>query len=464
MKKLKKILHSLLKSFDKYTTPTTLNSFDGLPYWREKILLYFMYTLMLTAGLAYIPSIILSIAEELWLIVFFDTFAYIFMIYIFRATYLSVRFRAISILTMSYFLGIFLLIAVGPYGAGYIWMFIIPILASILSDIKTAVATIIINMLSLILIGILFQYGIISGYGRINFSMSSWLVIVSNFVFLEIMITLSIIMITNGLEKTLVKEKEIIRSLEMKSNELINAKEEAEKANSLKSEFLAQMSHEVRSPINTILGSVSMLKENLNSFTKEEIEDVFAIINRGSNRVIRTIDSILNMSEIHTGSFHVKYEPIFIITDVIKPVVAELKHLAENKRLSLELIVPSGEDFLINSDRYATTQIFVNLIDNAIKYTQKGGIKIIVELSNDFVVVHVKDTGIGMSKEYMENIFKPFSQEEGGYSRRFEGNGLGLALVKKYCELNNASIAVKSIKDEGSKFSISFPSSSAVLL
>ena len=243
----KKILLLFRKNFEKYTTPSALNSIDGLPYWREKILLFFMYTLMLTAGLAYIPSIILSISEELWLIVFFDTFAYLFMIFIFRATYLSVRFRAISILAMSYLLGVFLLIAVGPYGAGYIWMFVLPILASILTDTKTAVASILINMLSLILIGIMFQYGIISGYGKINFSMNSWLVIISNFVFLEIMLTLSIIIITNGLEKTLIKEKEIIHSLEMNSQELINAKEEAEKANSLKSELAARCPYPRRS-------------------------------------------------------------------------------------------------------------------------------------------------------------------------------------------------------------------------
>jgi len=411
---------------------------------------------MLTVALAYIPSIILSIAKELWLVVIFDTAAYIFMVFIFFAINLPVRIRAISILVIIYVLGMFLLIAVGPYGAGYLWIFILPILASIFTDTKTAIAIIIINFFSLMIVGLLQQYGIIHGYTKLDFSMSSWIVIVSNLTFLETILTISIIVIIKGLEKTFDKEKEIINSLEENSVELIRAKEESERANSLKSEFLAQMSHEIRTPINSILSSVSMLKDNMYDLTLDEKEEIFAIIHRGSNRVIRTIDSILNMSEIHTGSYEVQLEELFIMEDILYPIFSEFRHIALNKNISLEVNNIFGTDYKLFVDRYSATQIFANLIDNAIKYTHKGSVIINITHIHGFVYVDIIDTGIGISEEYQGDLFNPFSQEESGYSRRWEGNGLGLALVKRYCEFNNAKIYVESEKEKGSKFTVVF--------
>jgi signal transduction histidine kinase len=109
------------------------------------------------------------------------------------------------------------------------------------------------------------------------------------------------------------------------------------------------------------------------------------------------------------------------------------------------------------SDEYSITQIFANLIDNAIKYTKKGKVEILLEKNKTGnITVEVKDTGIGINKEFLPRIFEPFTQEEQGYTRSFEGNGLGLALVKRYCELNNIIIEVDSVKNEGSTFRIIF--------
>ena len=106
-------------------------------------------------------------------------------------------------------------------------------------------------------------------------------------------------------------------------------------------------------------------------------------------------------------------------------------------------------------------QIFQNLIDNAIKYTQKGNVKVILTNGNsDSISVEVKDTGIGISDEYLKNIFKPFSQEDVGHKREFDGNGLGLALVKKYIDLNKAEIFVESKKHQGTTFRVVFKNKS----
>ena len=118
----------------------------------------------------------------------------------------------------------------------------------------------------------------------------------------------------------------------------------------------------------------------------------------------------------------------------------------------------SAENDLILADDYTVTQIFSNLIDNAIKYTPSGLVEISVYNIGNELIAEVKDTGIGISEEYGKNLFMPFTQEEQGYTRKYEGNGLGLALVKKYCDLNNCNISVESKKNAGSIFTVCFKS------
>ena len=446
--------------FNDHTTPVTSSPRDGLSYWREKILLYLIYILIIFSIIAYIPSIILSVSEKLWMIVIADTAAYVFLFYLFFSKSMTVRSRTIAILTLTYILGILLLVSVGPYGAGYLWMFVVPILAAVLMDLKTAIYSIILNFVTLVILGFLIQYNLVLPFIRMQFSFDAWLVIISNLTFLEIILTLSIVIIIQGLEKSLFNEKEISHSLEIKTEELAKAKDEAEKADSMKSEFLAQMSHEIRTPINTILNSVSLIQKQFNELSNNDRKEIFAMIQTGSNRVIRTIDLILNMSEIQTGSYKKNLEKICLLNDIIKPLLTEFNYAAANKKLSLILTPHKKNDYILSGDRYAVTQIFANLIDNGIKFTKEGSVTIAINENKYSIIADIIDTGIGIAPDYLKDIFKPFSQEESGYTRHFDGNGLGLALVKRYCEINDAQIFVESNKGKGSRFTVMFSKSS----
>lgn len=238
--------------------------------------------------------------------------------------------------------------------------------------------------------------------------------------------------------------------------ELNKAKELAETSSRLKTEFLAQMSHEIRTPINSILSFSSLIQEELEGEMDDELSSGFKVINRAGKRIIRTIDLILNMSELRTGSY--EYIPVKtdLLRNIISPIINELKFQAEEKSISLsvECNVKNPEVF---ADIYTLTQIFRNLIDNAVKYTKKGKVSVkVYKDKSKKLIAEVIDTGIGISNDYIPHLFEPFSQEEQGYCREFEGNGLGLALVKKYCELNNAVIGVESEKGEGTTFTITF--------
>ena len=236
--------------------------------------------------------------------------------------------------------------------------------------------------------------------------------------------------------------------------ELIVAKEEAEKADKLKSEFLAQMSHEIRTPINAMLSFTSLIKEDVKGFNIPDIDQSFEIIKSAGNRIIRTTDLLINMAEIQTNTHDFNPNLINIKDDILANLFSSFKPFAKQKKLDLNFNY-KAQKMKVIADEYMLRKVFDNLIDNAIKFTNQGKVEVEVTNNNSkLLCVAVKDTGIGISQKYLDNLFRPFSQEESGYTRKFEGNGLGLALVKKYCDMNNANIKVESEKGVGTTFSI----------
>ena len=239
-------------------------------------------------------------------------------------------------------------------------------------------------------------------------------------------------------------------------DQLIKAKEKAEESDKLKSEFLAQMSHEIRTPLNVILSYNSFLKDELANYLDEDQISGFNSVETAGRRLIRTIDLILNMAELHAGKLEVRISDINLY-DILMELIKEVEHSAKEKNLELSCSNSCDVMPVIKSDEYIVTEVFQNLIDNAVKYTLRGKIEVnIYNNEKNNYCVAIEDTGIGIADEYMDKIFLPFSQEDTGYSRKFVGNGLGLALVKKYLDLINAEIMVDSKKGKGSNFIVCF--------
>lgn len=244
-----------------------------------------------------------------------------------------------------------------------------------------------------------------------------------------------------------------ITELKLTEQDLKEALVKAEESKKMKEFFLAQISHEIRSPLNVIVGYSDLLSEELKDSERADLVSILKSVKNNSKRLYRTFDLLLNMSQIHTGRYDARFEKVNIHA-LLNTIYAEYNSLAEEKGLSLVLTNSSKEDVVVYCDHYSIAQVFVNLIDNAIKYTKKGSVEVKIYKEGNDVYVDIADTGKGMSKEFIDRLFIPFTQEEMGYTRRFDGTGLGLAIANSFAALNNAKIRVSSEQEVGSTFTV----------
>ncbi len=255
------------------------------------------------------------------------------------------------------------------------------------------------------------------------------------------------------LEERLAERELYQETLARQYREIKIQKEKAEESDRIKSAFLAQVSHEIRTPLQVMLNHTSLLKDYCKD--NSELLDSFSTIDSSGIRLLRTIDSILNMSQIQAGALEVHPKKIDLSL-LVKKITEEFRPHADAKNLELKYIVNAVDTTAI-LDEYTISHLVQNLIDNAIKYTNEGSVNVSIDRDGEGkLFLEVKDTGIGIAEDYLQNLFSPFSQEDSGYTRKFEGSGLGLSLVKNYCDLNSAEISVESEKGKGSSFKVLF--------
>ena len=231
--------------------------------------------------------------------------------------------------------------------------------------------------------------------------------------------------------------------------------ERAQEASRLKSESVANMTHEIRTPLNVILGYADLMMERLT-----ELNDPTGIrfadpVRRAGQRLLSTISAILDLSRIEAGAYELKVVPIKVAA-MVEHQVSDLSVLAMNKQIGLSCVIEEP-DAIVLFDEHCLSAAVINLLQNAIKFTESGTVS--VRLSRDesgALTLAISDTGIGMDPAYQRRLFEPFSREAPEGSRPSEGSGLGLALVKRYLELNGARIEVESQKNVGSVFTIIF--------
>ncbi len=255
---------------------------------------------------------------------------------------------------------------------------------------------------------------------------------------------------------------QIVRKLELEDkkrkkliNELYLAKEKAEESDNLKSAFLANMSHEIRTPMNGILGFTELL-ENTET-TVEEQKKYLGIIRSSGNRLLNLINDIIDISKIEAGQIEINTSPVNIV-EILKEILLFFKPEADKKGLQLICNFERLEDsVVIKTDREKVYAILVNLIKNAIKFTDQGSVEFGYNLIDTSIEFFIKDTGIGIPKHRRKDIFKRFVQADIKDKRASQGSGLGLAIANSYVTVLGGKITVESNPESGSTFIFTIP-------
>ncbi len=237
--------------------------------------------------------------------------------------------------------------------------------------------------------------------------------------------------------------------------ELEIQRKQIEQANRLKSEFLSNMSHELRTPLNSVNALSQVLSMTAGSKLNEDENNYLQIINRNGKHLLSLINDILDLSKIEAGRIEITLSEVSV-KGIVSRVAEVSEPLAIKRGIKLEYEIAADVDY-IETDESKLSQILLNILGNAIKFTEKGTVNIKAKNENSFLLLEISDTGIGISEKDLPYIFDEFRQVDGSSSRNYEGTGLGLAIVKKLTETLGGIIRVKSIPGEGSVFTVEIP-------
>ena len=240
-----------------------------------------------------------------------------------------------------------------------------------------------------------------------------------------------------------------------REEQLRQAMERAQAADRLKSAFLATMSHELRTPLNSIIGFTGIMLQGLTGPLNPEQHKQMTMVQASSRHLLSLINDVLDISKIEAGQLSLECKP-FDLRLSLEKSLRLVAPLAEKKGLTLSTELPDL-DYHITGDQRRVEQVVINLLNNAIKFTEQGWVKLSAEGDGDGLLLHLADSGIGIAAEDLPRLFQPFHQLDSGLARKREGTGLGLSICRKLLDMMGGTIAVHSLPGEGSTFTIRLP-------
>ncbi|MFP4489039.1 MAG: ATP-binding protein [Bacteroidales bacterium] len=255
--------------------------------------------------------------------------------------------------------------------------------------------------------------------------------------------------------ETFVNQAGLVLQKIMIREELIEARDRAEESDRLKSNFLQNISHEIRTPLNAIVGFSQLMTDP--ELTEEEHKIYADQIQNGSDKLTGVIKDIIEISQVQSGQTEIS-KTEFDLVGLITELTGTTTEKAKNKKLELRVHQKiAQEKFNIETDREKLRAILIHLMDNAVKFTPEGSVKIITDIRDEKLYFSISDTGIGIAPETQKVIFEPFRQSDTDSRRKYGGNGLGLSLVRAYTELLGGSVNLESKVNKGTTVTVSLP-------
>lgn len=446
-------LIAALKEFFDTVTLSGIEDRDNLEVSRRIRLLHLLTitgTLMLfiMAVIVYIEGVVyLSILDAVTALILFTMRFYLKK----TGDYKDIGLAGLILISIFF---LFFYISGGNNNTGYLWSFILPLLASFLLGSRRGL------ILDIIFIVIILGTNFLPPHLKTFYPMEFKIRFVLAF-FTVSMFSYYMELLRENTNARLISKNNnldsLIIGLKKAELQLIESKKQAEESNKAKSEFLRNMSHELRTPLNHIMGFTQLIQDGIPGPVNEEQKEFLKDILESSSHLLSLINDLLDIAKIESGK-----EKIILESMNIKATIKEVIDMFQNKNNTTGLQINQNIQSLpleIFADKRKIIQILYNLLSNAIKFTPNNGVvTITAESSQTEIIVHVKDTGIGLAAEYKDLIFESFGQVENNLTRKFDGTGLGLAITKNMVELHGGRIWVESEGlGKGSTFSFTIP-------
>ncbi|MFW5699698.1 MAG: ATP-binding protein [Bacteroidota bacterium] len=437
---------------------------DEIDFWRNRIFKHILDISLVFGSLAVFFSIFNLVKADLTGYILFDVIplALLYFIY-FSARILSINTRKIFLVVLVYFIGLANILLLANPGSGYSFLFVVPVFVSIMLGFTASLNSLLINIILVTGIFSAVELNVIPETAIITNATETAQVFVFDYLFLNVLTTLSIASLLGRLRNSLKTEETVKKLLEIEQKRLLKAKEKAEAADRLKSAFLANMSHEIRTPMNGILGFAELLKDEESSAAeKEEFVD---IIIRNGNHLLNLINDIVDISKIEAQQIVIKKTKLDIdeLLDDLFVFYENHNYNLNGNKVQLFLSKSSNvSNSTMIADKVRLRQVLSNLIDNALKFTDQGKVEFGYREDNPgMLTFFVEDTGSGISEEDKKIIFQRFRQADTIIQKPLNGTGLGLSISQALVELMGGEISVSSKLGKGTVFSFTLPRISA---
>jgi signal transduction histidine kinase len=428
--------------------------FKDIQYWRDELFVKIMMALLPVGIIIYFPNIIASLKIGIMLIVIIDTFVLLLMFLIIFGKFINLKQKKRLFIFGMYLLSAMLLYFLGSNGPGLIYLLSTSIFIITVYNNKLAYYSIGFNALLSALPIISLKTGHYISYFFQDYGLTALIAFSSNLIMLNVVVVIALAILINGLQRTLLKEKSLSGELSEEKANLVEAMKKAEESDKLKTAFLANISHEIRTPMNGIIGFCDLLNDPY--YTDEEKQEYAGLIKQSSNRLTKTINDLVDISQIEAGVMDVKLAETDV-QSILFELYSQYMEYAKYKDIQLDFENKDNKQLSLKTDEFMILQIFSNIINNAIKYTDSGKVNFGYNINNKYFEFYCTDTGIGIDKEYHEKIFERFYKVNNELNSEYEGSGLGLSLSKSYARQLNGDVYVFSQIGLGSKFTCKIP-------
>jgi len=344
------------------------------------------------------------------------------------------------------------MMAVGVGGNTWAWLLCLPVIGLLVAGRLAGVIWAVICVITLWVFAVMESRGYYFEYAQITGAQAAFALALEASLVLT-MLTAAAFVFRNGQVMAELKLNQTVKQLEKEVHERTLAENEAKQSEQAKSAFLAAMSHELRAPLNGVIGASQLLADGELPSKKMELVNV---VMQSSETLLELINNVLDLTRLDSNT--IELESLSVdLRDLSEKTVAPLSFQSREKNVNFSLLVEDDIPNYVYGDPTRLRQIILNLVGNAVKFTNAGEISVILDTALDRIRLRISDTGIGISKQAQASLFEPYVQADIAIMRKFGGSGLGLTIVKKLVSSMKGKIVVSSVPRRGSTFTVFLP-------